>query len=165
MKRETSALRATGDVLLRLVFGTVIGGVLGGAIALVGFGLARELDARSDPDPIRMTALGGGVTLALPVALALVRVYSSRERWSSAGRTFTLFPGAIIGALAAVAALTVGWVVTFVLHLTGLLGPTQTSTQIVLGGAVLGAALAVLAPRVGRRRWLSRVKVRGRGRG
>ena len=145
MARKTATvLRAIPSALLRALVGATVGCALAGFVALAGYGLAREAYASRDPSALKMGAIGGAVILAFPGALAVVRMYSDRERWNSAGLTLTLFPGAALGAIGGVAALALGAAISWVLDQAGTQGPTQPWSQIVLGGTVIGAVLAVV---------------------
>jgi hypothetical protein len=144
MTRKTSAiLRTVPRALLRALVGATAGGALSALVALAGYGLARERYGTHDPGAFEMSALGGAVMLALPGALAVVRMYSDRERWTSAALTLTLFPGAALGAIGGVAAFVLGWGVSWVLRAADMSSPAQTWSHLVLGGAILGTVLGV----------------------
>ena len=143
-------MRAIPGALLRAGVGAVVGCVLFGLVALVGLGFAEDAYAGRERSAVRMGFLGGAVILAVPGALAIVQMYSDRERWSPIARTVALLPGAAIGALGGVAALILGWSISWLLQLAGAQGPTEPWFQIVLGGTVIGAALGITG--LGRRR-------------
>ena len=143
-RKEPTVLRTIPRALLRAVVGATVGCALSGLVALVGFGLAREAYEGRGPSALKVGAIGGAVILAVPGALAVVRMYSDRERWSPIARTLVLFPGAAVGAIGGVAALTLGWAISWGLQQAGVAGPAQTWSQIILGGTVIGAVLAVV---------------------
>ncbi len=149
--KTAAGLKAIPGALLRAAVGATAGGALSALVALAGYGLAREKYGTHDPSALEMSTLGGAVILAIPGALAVVRMYSERERWTSAALTLTLFPGAVLGAIGGVAALAFGRAAGWALHQAGITGPTHTWSQIVLGGTLVGGIVAVTGLRRRRR--------------